>query len=505
MQFFIDIILFLVYGGIVLLLIVWVYRFWMMYVNQKFLNKFGNDSIMLEIKLPREISKSPAAMETVMYSFLQGGGVGTKYHRQWLGNVPAYFSLEIASLEGVIHFYIRMNKKFKELVTSNLYAQYPGIEVSDAEDYTKLIHYHHLSKDVDIWGLNFKLGKTWTPINKDTGTAYKGKDGDYKMRADFYPIKTYIDYGLDKDPKEEFKNDPIVPLLEFMGSVGKGEYVWYQILVQDEGPFDGKKFPQTFVNEKDGHKHMSMADMAKARKEQIRGIKIFKEGTAVLDEYGNPKVKERKDKDGNVTSEEIVYKKEMTISKKEMELTGEDKDELEAINRKLSKPSARAVIRLIYLYKKENYNQNHIQNVLAMIRPFNGTSSITNNFVPSPFDSYDYPWQNYKNQRVPWRKEEGFEAYVEREGFYPHVGKRDGLDKIEDNLFWPYSMKVRKLWRMIFEGIRYPFDHPVADEVMVLNTEELATLYHFPGQVASVPTLPRIDSAKSVAPSNLPM
>ena len=39
----------------------------------------------------------------------------------------------------------------------------------------------------------------------------------------------------------------------------------------------------------------------------------------------------------------------------------------------------------------------------------------------------------------------------------------------------------------------------------ILNLEELATLYHFPGEVAATPTLPRIDSTKSSSPSNLPI
>ena len=500
MQFFVDIILFLIYSGIVILLFVWIFRFWLMYVNQKFLNGFGKDSIMLEIKLPREISKSPQAMENVMQTFLQGGGIGSAYFRNWVGNLPVYFSLEIDSIEGVIHFYIRMHKKFKELVTSTLYAQYPGIEVVDADDYTKLIHYHHLSKDVDLFGINFNLKKEWTPINEDTGKAYEGEKGDYKMKADFYPIKTYVDYGLDKDPKEEFKNDPIVPLLEFMGSISKGEYVWYQILVQDESPFDGNKFPQTFLNKKN-HKHMSMAEMAKERKKQIRSSVILK-GTVSEDKYGNKEKKLIKDSDGKVIGEEdVTYAKNMTVSKKEADLSSEEKDEIESINRKLSKPSLRSVVRVVYITKKEFFKPGQVNNALSMLKPFGGDNS----FGPSTFDPYMYPWENFRGQRVPWRKEEGFEAYVEREGFYPHVGERKGLDKIEDTFFLLYPMKVRKLWRMIYEGIRHPFDHPVAKDVCILNIEELATLYHFPGQVASVPTLPRIDSAKSVAPSNLPV
>lgn len=97
-----------------------------------------------------------------------------------------------------------------------------------------------------------------------------------------------------------------------------------------------------------------------------------------------------------------------------------------------------------------------------------------------------------------------FEAYVEREGFFPHIGERKSLDAFEDSVFWGSSMKNRKIFRMIYEAIFYPFEHPHPSQVSTLNLEEIATLWHLPGQVAGTPTLPRIDSTKGVAPSNLP-
>jgi hypothetical protein len=38
----------------------------------------------------------------------------------------------------------------------------------------------------------------------------------------------------------------------------------------------------------------------------------------------------------------------------------------------------------------------------------------------------------------------------------------------------------------------------------VLNVEELATLWHFPGQMLKVPTLERIESKEASPPTNLP-
>ena len=158
-------------------------------------------------------------------------------------------------------------------------------------------------------------------------------------------------------------------------------------------------------------------------------------------------------------------------------------------------------MRFLYVTKKENFNPAHIQNVLAMTKPFTGTNS----FAPSPTDPYNYPWENMKGRRTAWRTEEMFEEYVEREGFFPHIVPREGLDKWEDLFFWSSTMKQRKVFRMLFESIFYPFDHPQANAAFVLNLEELATLWHLPGANVATPTLPRIDSVKGVAPVNLPL
>lgn len=513
-QFFIDLILFLIYAGIVFLLMAYIWRFWMLYINQKFLNKLNKDSIMLELKLPRDIFKSPEAMENIIHAMFQTGGVGTQYKRNMVGNLPTYFSLEIASLEGVIHFYIRMEKKFRPLIESTLYAQYPGIEVTLADDYTKLVKpYKHLSKDASVWGITYGTSEKFVPINEETGKAWKikekGKEKDYKMFADFKPIKTYIDYKLDKDPKEEYKNDPLVPLLEFMGQMGKGEYVWYQILVQDEaGTFNGEKFPETFVNEQT-HKRFTLNKLGEERKNNIRKVKKIKKGSVVFDQYGN--VKNEFKKEGEIfIPTPLTYAEDQDTKIKENELTVEEKDEIEVINNKLSKPTGRAVIRLMYVTKNEYDRENKkafrseaIQQILTIMRPFNGENNLGVRKISAP---YDNPWEDLGGKRTAWRSEEMFEAYVEREGFYPHTEMRDSKEgAFEDIIFQNIDMKYRKIYRLILETLVSPFGHPESKVISVLNTEELATLYHFPGQVASVPTLPRIDSTKSNAPMNLPL
>lgn len=525
MQFVIDIGLSILYFTIFLLLCAWSWRFWIMYIQQKTLNKI--DWLLLEIKLPREIFKSPYAAELAIAPLLQAGGLTGWYKQYFAGAMPAYASLEIASIEGALHFYVRIQRKYKALVESNFYSQYPGIEIVEADDYTKMIRYHHLSKDVLSWGATYGLTKKWQPTNPKTGKAYSEKGGEddepkddkdkYSMPADFVPMKTYVDYGLDKDPKEEFKIDPLGQILETMGGIGKGEYFWYQVIVQDEGVYNGTKRPKFYVNEKT-HTHHSLPELAEARKKQIRTAGWNIKGKVSADEFGVPKIidsfnedyeqqfREEKDKDGKTIKIPIKinarHLETKALPKKEMELTQDEKDDIEEINTKLSKTLVMATVRLVYVTKKEKFNSQHIQTIVSFPKPFNGSNGLGMKALADP---YDYPWENFMNRRVPWRTEEIFEAFVEREAFFPHAGDRDTLDKWEDTFFWTASMKSRKMFRMIYEAIFYPFDHPQAKLVSTYNIEEIATLWHLPGATVATPTLPRIDSNKGVAPINLPL
>jgi hypothetical protein len=51
-----------------------------------------------------------------------------------------------------------------------------------------------------------------------------------------------------------------------------------------------------------------------------------------------------------------------------------------------------------------------------------------------------------------------------------------------------------------------PYKNYGGDKPFILTTEELATVFHFPsGLVSQTPTLKRVGSKKSEAPSNLPV
>jgi hypothetical protein len=388
------------------------WNLWIHYINRLFVSK--TKWVTLQVKIPRDVFKTPLAMELVFINALyQTFGVGTWVKKYWEGAVTNWFSLELVSIEGQVYFFIRTTGFLKNLVESQIYAQYPRAEISEVPDYTEDVAARIETEEWGMFGSEFKLTK-----------------------ADPYPIKTYVDYGLDRSSsmEEEQKIDPITPTLEFLGSIGPGEQVWIQILVR----------AATERHHKPGTRR-GKQKWTDAAKDEIKSI---------MEKFAG------KDQNG---------KKIMDPSK----IPKAEQDVIAAITRAADKIGFDCGIRGIYLAKKANFNGIHKIGLLGCLRQYN--SQNLNGFRPSNVTSFDYPWQDFKNIRLSKLEKEIFDAYRLRSFFYPPHSRRKVAGKTL---------------------VREPF---------VLNSEELATIYHFPGQVAETPTFKRIESKKAEPPANLPL
>ena len=292
------------------LAIVFARNIYISYIQERFINKL--EWSLINVRLPREVLRSPEAMELVLNSMHQGGGIATWYHRLVKGAVLLWFSLEIVSIEGNIYFFIHIPKKFKDLVESQIYAQYPQAEISEVEDYVKGIPLFTPEGDWNVFGGEFVLTKD-----------------------DPYPIKTYIDYGLDKavGKKEEEKIDPLTLQLEYMGSIGPGEQIWTQILVRKAG----KRF-----------KDPSSRFGFKKRDWISEGKDLSKK---LLEDYG---VENSEGKDMG-------------------RMTAAQKFTLEAVERSINKIGFDCGVRSIYIAKKDVFNYSRLPGLFGMYRPYGST------------------------------------------------------------------------------------------------------------------------------------
>ncbi|MFA6397282.1 MAG: hypothetical protein WDK96_00350 [Candidatus Paceibacterota bacterium] len=383
----------------VLIFVGW--ELWLRYKNMLFISKMKWS--LLEIRVPKDVFKSPLAMEIMLANaFYQTGGTGTWYDKYWLGKVRMWFSLEIISLGGKVYFLMKIPSQFRNIVETQIYAQYPQAEINEIDDYTDMIPpYEDKSGEWLMFGTEFTLTK-----------------------ADPYPIRTYIDYGLDRSvgQEEEQKIDPITPLIENLGSIGKDEQIWFQIIIRaatNRYPKKDGKF-----NQKQG-----WVDEAKA---------LVKE----LKDKGRPK-----------------EKGEMPTP-----LTKGENEVISAIERSMDKMAFDCGMRAIYLGKKDVFAKaNNITALTGMFKQFNSAS--LNGFKPKNVTGFDYPWQDPGGSRTDHLKREIFEQYKARSYFY----------------------------------------HPHKKQPFLLTSEELATIYHFPGRVLETPTFKRLESKKSEPPYNLPV
>jgi len=307
---------------------------------------------------------------------------GSRIEKYWNGFLKAWFSFEIASIGGRIHFFIRTPKFFRNLIEAQIYSQYPEVEIIEADDYTKILPDNLPNDDWNLWGAEFGLTK-----------------------EDAYPIKTYADFNLESVKEEEEKVDPMSSMMEFMGSIKEGEHIWAQFLIRASS---------------------------------------------------NKWVK-----DGEKLKDKILDKTKGESGKAEAtRLSPGDIDVLKALERNMSKLGFDTGIRIMYFARRDKFSPINIASIIGVMKQYN-TQNL-NGFKPINSTAGGF-W--LKKQREYRKQKLMINAYRRRGYFYP-----------------PFSKKS-----------------------CVLTSDELATVYHYPGMAVGAPTFERSETRKGVPPSNLPI
>lgn len=298
---------------------------WMDMVGAAFSLNQGRTT--LRVRLPPEVFKSPEAMEFVISQIHNTANPDNLMQTYLDGKRPLPFCFEFASIGGEVRLYVNVpTKKSKDAFEANIYAQYPGVEViEEPVDYAAEIPIDYESEDYEL--MAFHMGKK--------------KDG-------VLPIKTYIDFGLDKLPKEEEKLDPMTPMLEVLASIKPYERVFVQI-VATSFRVDSFQNGQLTIGEgpdwtKDAEKKINELMNRDPKKKTPLGMKSGGD-----DDYG-----------------------QMAM------LTMGEKDAIAAIERNMGKYAYNTAIRWIYVTKKGKFNGDFIN---PMIRSFSQYDLIGRNGV----------------------------------------------------------------------------------------------------------------------------
>lgn len=348
-------------------------QIWLFYKQSLF--KKNIEWSFLELKIPREVLKTPRAMEQFFINLHSLKNAPGDWKEKYIdGEVPLWWSFEIVSFGGKIHFYIRMPKKHKQITEGALYAQYPNVELVETEDYLK--RFPETTKE--IYESNENIFGSEIILNKE----------------DFYPIITYERFyeKLEMAHKEEqMSTDPFSTIIELLAGIHKEENVLIQIVAAPVGD-DWKDEGNEFVDKK----------MGKEGKKKGGGF------GSILSEWAGNFLK--------APAEHPIWSQPKEAPPKEPPVIS-DYESVKNIETKLSKYGFESLIRFIYIAPNPIFNMNFATKGVRSALNQHSTSdsnSFQHNFgVWSLIKTHLFPYV-YAAERLEARKQRLFYNYRNR-------------------------------------------------------------------------------------------
>ena len=337
------------------------WKAWVWYNRSRFIA--SKKPMLLEMKIPRELVRSPRAMENALTHLWLDQGETTYFHRIWMGQVRPFFSFEICSFGGDVRFFVWTWASHRAVVEATLYAQYPDIELIEVEDYAMKFNYDPAKHSLYC------------------------TDWRYEPRNDAYPIRTYVEFELDKDPKEEYKIDPFAQVIEFLSSMKPTETIWIQIIItvsKDVRRKPGGAWWET----------------------ESRYSALMREAIDTI----------RKDSVGDLEKPGERWRGSVRIQQYRQT------EQIKTIDRNMGKHPFNVGMRGIYIADPATFNSPAFFTLRWIWRPF-GNAQYLNQLRPRRWHNpFDYPYQDIWDIRWDMHSRRFLDAYRRRGHFYaPHV------------------------------------------------------------------------------------
>ena len=201
-------------------------------------------SVVLRVAVSKINERGPMVAEQI-FSAIHGIESNYGFGDYLAGNTPPRISLEIASVNNKIQFFIWTPRKFKNVIESQMYAQYPDVEIEEVEDYAKQGFSSFQGKAEK--GKVVEFGGPSNPENLPA--VYKGasaKDTRYAVTAELklsdaevYPIKRYPQF---EDKLTRLPTEPLAGITATLSKLNAtDEQAWIQITMQPVGDWWRKR------------------------------------------------------------------------------------------------------------------------------------------------------------------------------------------------------------------------------------------------------------------------
>jgi len=397
-----------------LVLLYLLFQTWMLFINLRYRKAIR--WVMLSVRIPREILKTPKAMEVV---FAAAHGIytfGMNFWDEYLkGKVEERISFEIVGNANGVYFYIRVNEDFRNLIEAAVYSQYPDAEIERVDDYVEEFPSVLPNEQWELFGSDIVLA-----------------------REDAFPIRTYPYFEA---LVAEEKLDSMAQLVEVLSQLKADETVWLQLVLQPLGAPTSNWMDEA----------RKIRDKIIGRKAPPKKVGLITKGLYWISNILTA-----------IFVEPAWWEESVETEKPRLTLLSPiEREQVEAIERKIGKPAFEGVIRFIYLDRKDKFTRPNAQAVLGTFRQF-------------AEENLNSPKPNLNMMTIS-RK------------FFRAIFKQTRL----------YFRK-----RRIYDYYRW---RTIPRKRAIFNIEELATLYHFPAVAVEAPMLKRIEAKKGEPPVGLPL
>lgn len=338
---------------------------WLGHIQEKFWA--SPDWVVLELIAPKNIEKSPKPMEA-LYTGFAGVEKSFNVFEEYLdGAFTDYMSLELVSIEGSVHFYIRTMKKYRNLVEAHLYAQYPEVEIIEVPDYVNDVPKIVPNKQWDLWGADLEF-----------------------LKEPGYPIKTYTAF---EETMTGTMIDPLAGLVEIMGKIGPGQQIWLQWVIAPLSPkwnnTEGRKVIDKLIG-KEAPKSVGILD------------RIWKD---LADVFGNL---------WNALHGPVEFASEKKKEEQPLDvrLRPVERDILKIVEANLAKLHFKTRGRIIYIGRRENFDKSlGVSGFMGGIKQFNDENM--NSMRPGPL-SKTVALFVFKKSRTRYKQLRIFRRYKNR-------------------------------------------------------------------------------------------
>lgn len=350
---------------IVALIIFW--EAWLIHLHYKWVT--GIRWKMLEIKVPKNVLKTPKAMEQIFAAAHAPYSYGiSPYRKYWLGQEEYWMVFELIGRAGETHFYLRVPSDFRNMMESAIYAAYPEAEITEADDYLEEFPANLPNETFDVSGFEEVL-----------------------RHDNFLPIRTY---PMFEESVEERRIDTIAPLMEAMSKLKNDEQLWFQVLIKPTGE-DFMKEGQEEIN-----KLLGIEEHKEKKGSLFPKLDLgFSASEALRAPFEHP-------------GSAAPHKEEKKEKMQRFLMTPVEKERADAIHLKISKLAFEATLRFIVIEKKaEARDAGHSNSIHGFIRQFN-TQNLNSLKPYSPTSTAGYTVKGlFKKTRIRARKRFLYEHY----------------------------------------------------------------------------------------------